>query len=66
MSRIVELTLVCDQKEGVKISLDATKVETIVDGRVMNSPTTTQIAMHSGRTFFVAHTYTEVKVLIYG
>lgn len=63
--KTLEFTLICDHKDGVKVTIDPTKVETIVDGKVMNAPTTTQIAMLSGRTFFVAHTYSEVRSLIW-
>lgn len=64
--RSVEFTLITDQKNNIKISLDADRIESLVSGAVMNSPGTTQIAMVSGRTFFVAHTYEDVKVLVYG
>lgn len=63
--KALEFTLVCDHKDGVKVSIDPSKVETVVDGKVMNAPMTTQIAMHSGRTFFVSHTYNEVRSLIW-
>lgn len=64
--RPIEFTLVQAEKSNVKITVDGERIETIVEGSVMNNPDVTQLAMSSGRTFFVAHPYKEVLVKIYG
>lgn len=64
--RPVEFTLVQAEKSDVKVTVDADRVETVVDGTVMNNPGVTQVAMASGRTFFVVASYKETILKLYG
>lgn len=61
MKKFVTFIVVSEKQDNVEIDIDTTQIESIVDGKVMNNPAITQIAMSSGLRFFVNHTLEDVR-----